>query len=470
MYNTLSRDVELFIANEPGKVGIYTCGPTVYNYAHIGNLRTYISEDILVKTLKAFGYQVKRVMNVTDVGHLESDADEGEDKLLKGAKRENKSVREIADFYEKAFFKDCAKLNIMEPDVVKRATDCISSYIKFIKVLEDKGYTYFANGNVYFDITKFPRYTELGRADLETQQAGARSDVFEDEHKKNPQDFVLWFTKSKFENQAMKWDSPWGVGYPGWHIECSVIALESLGPRLDIHCGGVDHIAVHHTNEIAQTESYTGEKWVNYWWHGEFLIDESGKMSKSKGEFINVDLLEKKGYDPLAYRYYVLGSHYRRQLAFDYGKLDQAAGAYRKLRERTSEIAESARSLGTVDIREKADNEYLERFYGALADDLNTANAIAELYGLLKSDLADDAKAATIARMDEVLSLDLLEPLKGETLDDSEVKRIEALIKLRDNAKAEKDYESADAIRDQLKDMGVVLKDSKDGTTWELKK
>ncbi len=464
-YNTLSRELELFKPISE-KVMIYTCGPTVYHFAHIGNLRTYVGEDILVKTLEVLGYPVYRVMNITDVGHLESDADEGEDKLLKGAKRENKSIREIADFYEDKFFEDCDKLNIKRPDLKKKATEYIAEYIDFIKVLEDKGYTYFANGNVYFDISKFPNYTELSRAVLENQQIGSREDVAEDFNKRNPQDFVLWFTKSKFENQAMKWDSPWGTGYPGWHLECSVIALENLGNRLDIHCGGVDHVAIHHTNEIAQSESYTGEKWCNVWWHAEFLVDEGGKMSKSAGEFVNMDLLIKRGYDPLAYRYYCLGSHYRKQLPFSFEHMDQAEAAYKKLRQKTSEIAKEAG--GSCMEVSGSGAAYLERFYDSLAKDLNTANALTELYALLKSDVDVIEKCFVLKKMDEVLSLDLLKPFEETGVDDALKEKVEMLIAKRAEAKAAKDYAQADAIRDEIQAMGVVLKDSKEGTTWSL--
>ena len=291
LYNSMTRSIEDFVPYEDKTVRLYTCGPTVYNYAHIGNLRTYIHEDILEKTLGMLGYDVKRVMNITDVGHLESDADDGEDKMLKGAIRENKTVWQVAQFYTDAFFEDCRKLNIKKPEIIAKATDYIDQYIDFIKTLEAKGFTYFENGNVYFDISKFPRYTALSKMNLDDLRIAHRDDVEEDLHKRNPQDFVLWFTKSKFDNQAMKWESPWGVGYPGWHIECSVISLTNLGEKLDIHCGGIDHIPVHHTNEIAQTESYTGKEWTKYWWHAEFLIENSGKMSKSSGEFLTVSLL-----------------------------------------------------------------------------------------------------------------------------------------------------------------------------------
>lgn len=476
----MSRSVEDFVPINKDEVGIYTCGPTVYNFAHIGNLRTYIGEDILVKTLLAFGFSVKRVMNITDVGHLESDADDGEDKLLLGARRENKSIKEIAEFYEDAFFDDCDKLGIMRPSVVRRATDCIDQYIGFVQTLERKGYTYFSGGNVYFDILKFPNYTNLSRAVLDSQIIGSREDVDCDSNKKNPQDFVLWFTKSKFENQAMKWDSPWGVGYPGWHLECSVIALENLGERLDIHCGGVDHIAVHHTNEIAQTESYTGKKWVNYWWHAEFLVDERGKMSKSAGEFVNLDLLVRRGYDPLAYRYYVLGSHYRKQLSFSFKNLDQAAAAYRKLRERTLEIAQQAEraKFESAEMAERMNSPHLtesaagyaERFYEALADDLNTANALTELYSLLKADIPACDKLAVIKKMDDVLSLCLLTPFQEDAVDEVFASEVERLVAERAEAKSMKDYARADAIRGEIEAMGVILKDSKDGTTWEFKK
>ncbi len=464
MYNSLSRSVEPFEPYQAGKVRMYTCGPTVYNYAHIGNLRTYISEDILEKSLKYLGYDVTRCMNVTDVGHLESDADEGEDKMLKGARRENKTVWQVAQYYTDAFFADCAKLNIAKPVIVERATDCIDDYIEFIKTLEEKGYTYFADGNVYFDIAKFPNYTQLSGMDLESLKTAVRDDVEHDVNKKNPQDFVLWFTKSKFANQAMKWDSPWGVGYPGWHIECSVIALKNLGPKLDIHCGGVDHIPVHHTNEIAQTESYTGEKWTKYWWHAEFLIDNTGKMSKSKGEFLTLSLLEKKGYDPLDYRFYCLGSHYRKQLPFTYENLDMARKAYQKLKNRTLQLVDAGKEAADL----SADGlQYRQQFQTALADDLNTANALTVLYDVLKSDLDSTEKLALIREFDSVLSLDLLVEKEQDSVVDSDW--VEQMIAKRSAAKAAKDWATADDIRDQLTAKGIELKDSADGTTWQLK-
>lgn len=479
IYNTLGRQIQRFQPIEPGRVKMYTCGPTVYNYAHIGNLRTYISEDILLKALKAHGYEVDRVMNITDVGHLQSDADEGPDKMVEGAKRENKAVYEIAQYFEDAFFVDLDKLNIEKPQGRHRATDYIQEYIELIQGLEKKGYTYFAGGNVYFDISKFPDYTKLSGANLEDQITGARDTVGHDSHKKNPQDFVLWFTKSKFEKQAMKWESPWGTGYPGWHIECSAISLKTLGPRIDIHCGGVDHIAIHHTNEIAQTESFTGSPWVSYWWHSEFLIDETGKMSKSRGDFLTLKLLEEKSFDPLAYRYYCLGSHYRMQLAFSFENLKQAQSAYFKLRNRCLEtarqsspessqegISSSGKPVLKQDKISDAGRKILDDFHRHIGNDLNTANGITELYNLLKSDIPATEKHWIISKMDEVLSLSLLKPLPAPDISGDEAQKIEDMIEKRNLAKKDRDFETADKIRDELNKMGISLEDGPDGTSW----
>ncbi|MCD4714648.1 MAG: cysteine--tRNA ligase [Clostridiales bacterium] len=465
LYNSMSRSIEPFEPFEPGKVSMYTCGPTVYNYAHIGNLRTYIHEDVLEKSLRYLGYNVKRVMNITDVGHLESDADDGEDKMLKGAQRENKTVWQVAEFYTQAFFEDCKKLNINRPEVVAKATDYIDEYIGFIKSLEEKGYTYFENGNVYFDISKFDDYTKLSKLDLDTLRIAHRDDVEEDLHKRNPQDFVLWFTKSKFDNQAMKWDSPWGVGYPGWHIECSVISLTNLGEQMDIHCGGVDHIPVHHTNEIAQTESYTGKQWTKYWWHAEFLIDNSGKMSKSSGEFLTVSLLEKKGFDPLSYRYYVLGSHYRKQLAFSFENLEMAQSAFQKLKKRTGALADH---LSKDTVLSTNAEQLLNKYKAYLADDLNTANAITVLYDVLKASITDAEKAYLIGEMDLVLSLGLLEKVESSTeVDSDETAWIESQLVQRSEAKKSKDWAKADLIRDELKAKGITIIDTPQGTEWK---
>ncbi len=466
LYNTLSRTIEDFKPIDENLVRIYTCGPTVYNYAHIGNLRTYIHEDILVRTLKYIGYDVKRVMNITDVGHLESDADDGEDKMLKGAKRENKTVWEIAQHYTDAFFADIEKLNIKKADVVAKATDYINEYIEFIKGLEEKGYTYLANGNVYFDITKVENYTKLSGMDLDQLRTASREEVSVDVHKKNPQDFVLWFTKSKFENQAMKWDSPWGVGYPGWHIECSVISLKNLGDQMDIHCGGVDHIPVHHTNEIAQTESYTGKPWVKYWWHSEFLIDQDGKMSKSSGEFLTLSLLEKKGFNPLSYRYYVLNSHYRKQLSFSFDSLASAENAYLKLKNRVKNIKDNADNID-VELSQEA-LKYKEEFKGCLADDLNTANAITVLFDLLKADdVNNNEKVKLIEDFEQVLSLGLFIEEEQEEVHEKLVEYIEEMIQKRQQAKKEKNYQLADAIRNELLEKGIALEDTRQGVNWK---
>ncbi len=469
LYNTLSRSIEDFKPIDENLVKIYTCGPTVYNYAHIGNLRTYIHEDVLEKTLRYIGYNVKRVMNITDVGHLESDADEGEDKMLKGAKRENKTVWEIAQHYTDAFFSDIEKLNVKKADVVAKATDYINDYIKFIQVLEEKGYTYIANGNVYFDVTKAKDYTKLSGMDLDQLRTASRDDVSVDVHKKSPQDFVLWFTKSKFENQAMKWDSPWGVGYPGWHIECSVISLKNLGEQMDIHCGGVDHIPVHHTNEIAQTESYTGKPWVKYWWHGEFLIDNDGKMSKSSGEFLTLSLLEKKGFNPLSYRYFVLNSHYRKQLAFSFDSLASAENAYFKLKNRVKNIKDNA-DEDTANVKlSLAAEEYKEEFKRCLEDDLNTANAITVLFEMLKAEnLNNNEKIKLVEDFDSVLSLDLLkENTEEKNVHDEMAEYIEEMIQKRQEAKKNKNYQLADAIRDELLEKGIMLEDTRQGVNWK---
>lgn len=453
LFNSMSMKSEPFIPYEGNKVSVYTCGPTVYNYAHIGNLRTYVSEDILVKTLRFMGYDVTRAMNITDVGHLESDADAGDDKMLKGARRENKTVWEIAEHYTQAFFEDMDKLGLARPDIVMKATEQIEHYIDFILKLEEKGFVYRAGGNVYFDVSKVPNYTKLSKMPLENLQHGTRAEVEVDLNKKNPYDFVLWFTKSKFDDQEMKWDSPFGKGYPGWHIECSVIALLAFGEQLDIHCGGVDHIPTHHTNEIAQTESYTGQPWVKYWWHAEFLIDKSGKMSKSKGEFLSLSTLEKSGFQPMHYKYFLLGSHYRKQLVFSEESMNTAREAYNKLKERTLTLAEPVPC-----------ENYLEEFKAALADDLNTANALTVIYDVLKDKvLTGGEKHFVIARMEEVLGLGLF-AREAHGLDEA---LIEQLLVERNQAKAEKDYIKADEIRRRLSEMGVQIMDSKEGTTWK---
>lgn len=460
IYNTLTRKIEEFIPINKESVTMYTCGPTVYHFAHIGNLRTYIMEDILEKSLNYVGYNVKRVMNITDVGHLSSDADTGEDKMLKGAKRENKSVLEIAKFYTDEFKKDCDKLNIKWPDTVIPATNLIEDYIKFIQRLESTGYAYIAGGNVYFDTSKLDNYYVLTNHTEDSLKEAVRTDVEVDDNKKNKTDFVLWFTKSKFDSQELKWDSPWGVGYPGWHIECSCISLKYLGEYLDIHCGGVDNIFPHHTNEIAQTESFIGHKWCNYWFHPEHLNDATGKMSKSKGEFLTVSLLESKGYNPLAYRLFCLNSHYHKQLVFTYDSLDSASKSYTKLINKIKSITKDNSEINYEEAR-----NYQDKFKYELENDLNTANAITVLYDVLKSNLNNNTKLYLIEDFDRVLSLDLL---KRDEVDLDLINYINSKIEERANFKKNKEYNKADGIRKELEEKGIILKDTREGTTYEI--
>jgi len=459
LYNTETRKIEEFIPWEENKVKMYTCGPTVYSYAHIGNLRTYIMEDILEKTLRILGYDVTRVMNITDVGHLSSDADTGEDKMVKSAKKENKSVLDIAKYYTEAFFKDIEKLNVKKPDIVSPATENIEEYIKIISKLMDTGYAYKAGGNIYFDTSKLKDYYRLSNHVSEDLISGVRDTVEEDENKKNKTDFVLWFTKSKFEDQELKWDSPFGKGYPGWHIECTGISLKNLGEYLDIHCGGVDNIFPHHTNEIAQSESYIGHKWCNYWVHGEHLNDQTGKMSKSKGKVLTVSALEEQGYHPLSYRFMVLQSHYRKQLTFSWDSLSGAENAYKKLKSKVL----SLNSNGEVDSKRKED--FISKFKEYLSDDLNTANAITLIYEVLKSDTNECTKKEIIKYFDQVLSLDLLKEEQKEINESY----ISEMIEKRNEAKKKKDFTMADSIRKELENKGIILKDTREGTIYEVR-
>ena len=463
LYNTLTKSVDEFVPNEEGKVAMYTCGPTVYHFAHIGNLRSYIMEDVLEKYLRYVGYDVKRVMNITDVGHLTSDGDTGEDKMLKGAKREHKTVMDIARFYTDAFMADCEKLSIKRPDVVEPATNCIPEFIHMIEVLLEKGYAYIAGENVYFDTSKLDNYYVLSSQNEEDLQVGVREDVEEDTNKRNKTDFVLWFTKSNFDNQELKWDSPWGVGYPGWHIECSCISMKHLGEYMDIHCGGVDNIFPHHTNEIAQSEAYIGHKWCNYWFHVNHLNTKNGKMSKSKGEFLTVSLLEEKGYNPMAYRFFCLQSHYRKPLEFSWDALDNVVSAYDKLVKRIANLSTD----GEVDTA--ACEEWKMKFAEALSHDINTSSAITVLYDMLKAELSDASKRVLVQSMDEVLSLQLEKAWeeKEADVDDELASYVEKKIEERKEAKKAKDFAKADAIREELLAKGIVLKDTREGTFWE---
>ncbi len=476
LYNSATHKKEEFKTHTPGRVEMYTCGPTVYHFAHIGNLRSYIMEDVLEKYLRFAGYDVNRVMNITDVGHLSSDADTGEDKMLKGAKRENKTVMDIAKFYTDAFFDDCRKLNIKTPDVVQPATGCIDEYIKIISKLVDTGYAYLAGGNVYFDSSKLERYYIFNDHDEDDLAVGVREGVEEDSNKRNKNDFVLWFTKSKFEDQALKWDSPWGVGYPGWHIECSGISMKYNGEYLDLHCGGVDNAFPHHTNEIAQSESYLGHPWCPQWFHVHHLNDPAGKMSKSKGEFLTVSLLEEKGYDPLAYRWFCLQSHYRKTLVFTWENLDNAAAAYTKLLNRVAALKPEG------DVDQAVFGEYREKFLQQVGNDLNTSMAVTAVFDALKAKTNDGTKLAIIGEFDKVLSMSLLE--KAAALREKAAQatksgggdyvitgegdpEIDAKVLARYEAKKAKNFAEADRIRDELKRQGIEVTDVKGGASWK---
>ena len=463
LYNTLTRKKEEFIPYNGKRVGFYTCGPTVYHYAHIGNMRNYIGHDILDKTLRYLGYDVTRVMNITDVGHLKSDSDSGEDKMVASAKREHKSVMDIAKFYTDAFFHDFDALNLRRPDIVSPATDNIDEYIKIISKLLEDGYAYQAGGNVYFDVSKVDDYYKLTNHKEDEMVVGVRDGVEYDNNKRNQADFALWFTKSKFEDQDLKWDSPFGVGYPGWHIECSGISIKYLGEHLDIHGGGVDNIFPHHTNEIAQSEAYLGHKWCNYWFHNEHLMDDSGKMSKSKGAILSVSRLIEEGYNPLAFKLMCLMSNYRKQLVFSYDILKQIEGAYNKLKNRILAIND----IGELDTTKFG--YYTDKFKDELSNDLNTANGITLIYDLLKDDSVNGhTKIEIINDFDKVFSLDLTKKTLNTSIDMD--KYIKDKIEERRIAKMNKNYELSDSIRDELLDKGIILTDTREGTTYRISK
>ena len=457
-YNTLTKKVEEFVPNKEGEVIFYTCGPTVYHDQHIGNMRNYISHDVLDKTLRLLGYKVTRIMNITDVGHLSDDSDYGDDKMVESAKSSNKSVMDIAAYYTDRFFIDADLVNIKVPEIVSPATSHIETYIKMISKLIDKNYAYTSGGNIYFDTSKLANYYQLTNHKEDELLIGSREGVENDSNKKNQADFVLWFTKSKFDNQELKWDSPWGTGYPGWHIECSGICMHHGGEYIDIHGGGVDNIFPHHTNEIAQSEAYVGHKWCNYWFHNEHLLDETGKMSKSKGATLTVSVLKEKGYNPLAFRYMCLNSHYRKQLVFSFTSLNSAEQSYNKLKNKISLI----KNQGEID--EAAFNFYIGKFINCLEEDINTANAITVLHDLLKNDMVNGfTKIELIHDFDKVLCLDLLK--KDELNKDHD--NIMHLIESRNKAKNKKDFELADSIRNDLFEKGIILIDTKDGTTYK---
>ena len=464
LYNTMSRTVEDFKPIREGEVGMYCCGPTVYNYAHIGNLRTYVFEDLLHRTLVKAGYHVKHVMNITDVGHLTGDGDDGEDKLAKSARENGRSVWNIAAFYTDAFFRDEEALGIIRPDIVCRATDHIQAMIDIIRRLEEKGHTYISGGNVYFSIDTIDDYGKLARLNLDDLKEGARIEV--DSNKRNPKDFVLWFTNSKFKAQVMVWPSPWGTGYPGWHIECSAMSSEYLGDHFDIHCGGIDAIPVHHTNEIAQSEAAFGVKpWVDYWCHGEFLLNDKGKMSKSSGEFLTLSVLVDKGYDPLDYRYFCLTGHYRSQLKFSFESLDQARSARQTLVRKIAQYRKECTPAAVLDGKTRG---YLDSFYEAMFNDLKAPQALGVLWSMLRDpSLADDQKLAAVLDMDSILglSLDRVEAVQDEVaVADSEALE---LLARRSEAKKAKDWAQADEIRDRLSRMGYKVVDTPSGPQLE---
>ena len=469
-YNTLGRSKQQFDSLQKGKVGFYGCGPTVYNYAHIGNLRAYVLHDILVRSLRRAGYEVNHVMNITDVGHLSDDADDGDDKMVKTAEERGKSVLEIADFYTKAFFNDTDRMNITRPNLICKATDHIDEMIDLIKRIEKNGFTYFAGGNLYFDISRFPKYGELALLKLDDLKAGAR--IEQDDNKRTPHDFVLWFTKSKFENQALVWDSPWGRGYPGWHIECSAMSMKYLGENFDIHAGGIDHIPIHHTNEIAQSEAATDKKpWVKYWLHNEFLVMDKGKMSKSSGGFLTLQSLVDEGFDPLDYRYFLLGGHYRSQLQFSMESLNGARNSRKSLIDKVRVLAAKCADSAGAPTSNGETTRYMEAFNTAIEDDLSTPRALAELWGLLREGPATKEALSAVFDMDRILALGLEEASKAQKnseigKNEEFIQEIEGLIAKRAEAKRAKDFKTADSIRQNLKERGIILEDSPSGTVW----
>jgi cysteinyl-tRNA synthetase len=456
LFNTLSREKEVFKPIKAGAVGMYACGPTVYDYAHIGNLRTYIFEDILKRVLSYNGYQVKHVMNITDVGHLTSDADEGEDKMEKGAKREKKTVWEIADFFTTAFKKNLEDLNILSPDIWCKATDHINEQIDLIKKLEEKKLTYKTEDGIYFDTGKLKNYGQLAKLDIKGLEAGKRIDI---KNKKNITDFALWKLSLADSKRQMEWESPWGKGFPGWHLECSAMAMKYLGETIDIHCGGIDHVPVHHTNEIAQSEAATGKPFANYWLHGEFLLINEGRMGKSEGNFITLDTLKEKGINPLAYRYFCLTAHYRSKLNFSWEALKNAQNSLKNLYS----------AIYDYDDPTEIDTQYQEKFLAAINDDLNMPQALAIIWELIKSDLESDKKLATIFEFDKIFGLQLQESFNKAETEKAEIpEKILKLAEQRQIARDEKNWTASDDLRKKINNLGYSIEDTKDG--YKLKR
>jgi len=463
LYNTATRKQEPFTSLHPGVASVYCCGPTVYHYAHIGNLRTYVFEDLLRRTLEYRGYQVNHIVNITDVGHLTSDADTGEDKMEKGAAREGKSVWEVADFYTRAFLKDWERLNLVAPSRWTKATDHIPEQIELVKTLEEKGLAYVISGDgVYFDTARFPRYADFAGLDLRGMQEGARVGVVEG--KRNPFDFALWKISPMDSRRAMEWDSPWGRGFPGWHVECSAMAMKHLGATLDIHCGGSDHIRVHHTNEIAQSEGATGVPFSRFWLHGGWLLEApsedggGGKMSKSSGEFVTLDTLIEKGYGPMDYRYFCLTAHYRSYLNFSWEGLNSARDSMRNLRKKTDPLIGRDSSIASDNAQ-----GWQRRFQAAAFDDLGFPQALAVLHQMLKDpDLLEGEKAALVRDFDRLLGLRLTEEeiRPAQTFPED----LLPLLEERKLARSNKDFKRSDEIRNILKARGFGVKDNPDGS------
>lgn len=461
LFNTMGRSIEALKPIEPGKVRLYCCGPTVYNFQHIGNLRTYIFEDVLVRTLRYAGYDVTHVMNITDVGHLVSDADEGEDKMLVAAKREGKRSEDIAAHYTDIFFEHCRWLNITRPTIVCKATEHIPQMIELIARLETNGAAYRAGGNVYFDVSRDADYGKLAGLDLDTLKAGARIEV--DSNKRNPLDFALWFTKSKFEGQELQWDSPWGRGYPGWHIECSAMAMHYLGEQFDIHCGGIDHVPVHHTNEIAQSETATGTTFANIWMHGGFLVVNRDKMSKSTGEFLTLDRVRDRGFDPLAHRLMCFSGTYRNELSWSWEALESAANSLQRLKSATMHLFESSGgAIPSITSLSQPARDARERFRGELFNDLGMPKALAVVFQLIgDSAIPPGERLALLNDFDAVLGLGIpaWRPVDEEIPDE-----IASLVKARDEARRDKNWKLSDELRDQLTERGWNVEDARSGT------
>ncbi len=454
LFNTATRKKEKFQSITPGQVNLYTCGPTVYHYAHIGNLRTYVFEDLLVRTLKRAGFQVQHVMNITDVGHLVSDGDSGEDKMEAGARRTGKNIWDIAKYYSDVFFSDLQKLNVLKPQIIPKATDHIPEMIQLVERLEKKGFVYRTDDGLYFDTEKFPSYRDFARLDVENLEAGKRVAVGD---KKSSTDFALWKFSPAGEQRQMEWSSPWGKGFPGWHIECSAMAMKYLGETFDLHCGGIDHIPVHHTNEIAQSEAATGKRFANFWMHGEFLTEDSGKMSKSKGEFLTLSVLEREGFSPLEYRFLLLQAHYRSALKFSFDALKAAQSGYRGIVERMADWKDVQAAGAYTELM----NQKIKAFEISVFDDLNFPEALAVLFSVLKEpQLSSEQKKALVLNFDETLGLGLAASVEAKVAVPPEVLE---LAKAREEARKQKNWAESDRIRLELQKHGYKVLDSPEG-------